>query len=120
MGDVFEFYKLVVYYYLNDDIYDKVVVIFKQVICFNDQDLILYCDLGEVYYCMGCFKEVVVQYNFVQKIYSNFGDVNSQCDIFECMVCFEFEDFVFCIKFVEYYICVNMCDEVVGFFCYVV
>lgn len=118
MGDALESYKSVAYHYLNDDIYDKAVAIFKQAIRLNDQDPTLHRDLGEAYHRMGRLKEAVAQYNLAQKIYSNLGDVNSQRDILERMVRLEPEDPALRIKLAEHYTRANMRDEAVGLFRY--
>lgn len=111
-------YKSVAYYYLNDDIYDKSVAIFKQALRLADSDAELHRDLGEAYHRMGRLKEAIAQYHQAQRIYAQHGDGEAQRDILERMVRLEPEDPALRIKLAEHYARAGMRGEAIGLFRY--
>ena len=109
-------YKTIAYHYLQDDIYDKAVGVFKQALNLAPRDGSLRRDLGEAYHRMGRLKEAVGEYHLAQRLYEEQGDGSSQRDILERMVRLEPDEPALRIRLAEHYVRSSLIEEAIGLF----
>lgn len=109
-------YKSVAYYYLEDDIYDKAVAIFKQALRLAPKDAELHSALGDAYHHLGRLKEANRAYSQGYKIYKSKQDAPSQRRTLEKMTQIDPEDYALRIQLAERYAKDQMKDKAIAIF----